>query len=193
MAQQDYILEQFYKSIADRPKDKNNEVNTFFVRDIYYYDRDEVARQQRIAERSETSAPLTYEQHRAAVETAVTLLRVATPHDVALKILSHRFFAQYRTRLFEGEGNFNADYSYLLLKVSTLFDASNTKVIRSNIATKLREFKTPTLVSINHIAGVVETVRVPSDKFTLNEWAQRYSAGAPESTTYAVAGLKVGS
>lgn len=184
-------LEALYRASANKPRSKDDDTITTFNRDVYWYDRDEVQRQQRAKANTGTSK-VTYETHRKVVETAVNMMRKSTQHEIALCILTHRYFAEYRKNIFEGAGNFNTDYNYILLKVGSLFDAHNSKIYKSNIASKLAEFNTPTLVAVNHIVGTVEVVTVVSNKFTLNEWATKYNANAPESTTYMVAGLKVG-
>jgi len=187
----DILIEQFFKSIADRKPDKNDETITTFDRNIFWYDRDEVQRQQRAVDQSGTS-PVTYETHRAAVEMAYIILHKTTPHDIAMIILTHRAFANYRKNVFSGKGSFNKDYSYLIKKASTLINPHTSQLINSNVRQKLSSFTTPTLVAINHIVGSVEEVTTPSIDLTLQEWAHRYNAGSPESTTYMVAGLKVG-
>ena len=191
MTKVDYELEKHYKAIAERPPRKFEETITSFDRNIFLYDRDEVARQAEKANRTGTKK-VTYEDHRKAAETAVNIFKASSAHEVAMTILTHRHFAEYRKNCFAGVGSFNSDYSYILGKVGELFSPSKGQINTVNIGNKLAEFKKPTLVQINHIKGFVTEVKVPSDKFTLQEWAAKYNHGAPESTTYAVAGLKVG-
>ena len=180
----DYILEEFYKSIPNRPKDKNDETITTFNRDIFWYDRDNVSRQTFKKEK------LTFEDHRKAVSTAVHILHKETPHEVALAILSHRFFEDYRNRLFGGKGNFYHDYSLLIRKISALFNGSNSQfIVINNLNSKLAEYTTPTLVSINHINGDVSEVKNLPPVYSLLEWANKLNAGAVSSTTYRVVGL----
>ena len=88
----DYVLEEFYKSIPKRPKDKYDETITTFDRNIYWYNRDNIRRQ---AKAKKSSERLTYEDHRKAVSTAVHILHKQTAHEVAMAILSHRFFEDF--------------------------------------------------------------------------------------------------
>ena len=61
----------------------------------------------------------------------------------------------------------------------------------SSIATTLASYNTPTLVQVNHLAGVVTEVTPPKWDMTLNEMAIAYNVGAPESTTYMIAGMSL--
>lgn len=185
----DYQLEQHYKASAERPLRKGEETITSFDRDVFLYNRDEVARQAEKANRTGTSK-VTYEDHRKAVETAVLVLGAASQHEIAMYILTHRHFAEYRKNNFAGEGNFVLDYSYVLRKIGELYNPSKSQLTTTNIASKLATYTEPTLLQINHITGVVKPVNVPTDKFTLQEWAAKFNAAAVESTTYAIKGLK---
>ena len=189
MTQLDYDLERFYKAVAARPPRKFEETLTSFNRDIFWYDRTETDRQ---TAKKDDNIKVTYEDHRKAVETAVNIMNVTTPHDIAMTILTNRFFAQYRADAFSGTGSFLSDYAFIIKKVAALFNHTHTKVRTSNIPSVLKEITEPTLVQINHLAGEVKKISVPTDQFTLNEWAIKFNANAPESTSYRVAGLKVG-
>ena len=185
MKQIDILLEQLYKSAADRPQRKFEETITTFNRDIFYYDRDGVNRQLRY-----DGPAATYEDHRLAVETAVNMQRAGSQHEIALAILSHRHFAEYRAKTFAGLGCFRDDYSFLLLKIGNLFVADTSTIVTSTIANQLGRFTEPTLVQLNHLAGVAEPVILPNDKFSLEHWLRVFSSGAPESITYRVVGEK---
>ena len=189
MTSLDVQLEQFYKSIGDRPPRKNEETLTHFDRAIYWYDKDELSRQADRAS-ANTYTKITYEDHRKSVETAVNIMRKSTQHEIAMCILTHRFFKDYRAKVFAGEGSFVTDYSFLISKIAMLFNPTTNTIKRVSIASKLKEYTTPTLVQINHISGDVSSVNVPSCK-TLNEWASALNQGAPESTSYRLAGLKI--
>ena len=193
MTSTDFRLEVFLKdTVAKRAPRKNEETITRFDRDIFWYDRDELSRQADRAAQVE-SGRVTYEDHRKTVETAVTMMRKDTQHDIAITILTHRFFKDYRAKVFSGEGSFRLDYTFLVLKAGTLFNAATSRITSSSntITAKLQQFTTPTLVQINHIAGAVNTVTVPDAGLTLNEWAQRLNDSANESTSYRIAGIKV--
>jgi len=181
----DFELEQLYKTAGSHLQRKGEDTLTSWDRDIYWYDRDEVNRQAATA----TTSKVTYEQHRKAVETAVNMMRKSTPHEVAMCILTHRFFTAYRSSLFGGEGNFITDYTAIIKRVGALFNGQAGKLMTISISTKLAEFKVPTLVLVNHISGYVKKVSVPSAKFTLTEWALKYNENCVESSSYIVAGL----
>ena len=187
----DYTLEQHFKKVAERPAPKGSETITTFDRDVFWYDRDEVARQAEISARA-AKQETNYEDHRRVIETAINMMRKSYAHEIAMCILTHRHFADYRAKTFAGLGGFKEDYSFILKKIEPMLNHSTGQVIRSSIATKLREYEKPTLVQLNHIVGEVSKVTVPDGLMTLNEWAVKFNAGAPESTTYMVAGLKVG-
>jgi len=72
-----------------------------------------------------------------------------------------------------------------------IFNHKTGQINRVSTLSALQRFEEPTLVQINHITGDVSSVTVPGDKFTLNEWAISFNTGAPESTSYRVAGMKV--
>ena len=177
----DYQLEKFYKESAARPKRKFEETETSFSRDIFWYNRSELSRQ---ADKIDSTRRITYEDHRKAVETATNIMKATTQHDIAMAILTHRFFAQYRADVFAGEGTFYTDYAFVIKKIATLFNHTHGKVNTTNIPSALKEFKGPTLVQINHAAGEVTAVKVPESEFTLNEWAIKFNQNAPESTSY---------
>ena len=187
----DFILEQHFKAAASRPQAKGEETITSFDRDIFWYDRDEVARQEENTKRADFQST-NYEDHRKVIETAVNFMRKTTEHEIAMAILTHRHFTDYRTKTFTGKGSFNTDYAFILKKINAIYNTNEARVKSSSIANKLKEFKEPTLVQLNHIAGIVTPVKVPDTGDTMNEWAIKLSAGAPESTSYMVAGLKVG-
>jgi len=187
MTTTDLKLEKFYRDVvAKRPQRKYEETITKWDRRVFMYDRDT-----KDATTDNISAEkVTYEDHRRAIETAVNMLHASSQHDIAMEILTHRFFKSYRAKVFGG-CNFNTDYSFLIKKIAMVFNSSTSAIKSVNISRKLQEFTTPTLVQINHITGDVSEVTLPSTKFTLNEWAHRYNFGAPSSTVYKVVGLSL--
>ena len=193
MTQTDLQLETFFKdTVAARALRKDEETITSFNRDIFWYNKDELERQADYSE-THTLGNFNYEDHRKAVEIAVNMMRKETQHDIAMCILTDRFFKDYRAKVFAGEGSFNTDYSFLVTKVGHLFNATKGRVNNTNtIQSSLKSYSEPTLVQINHIAGIVTKVTPPSDKLTLNEWAIKYNESANQSTSYRITGLKVG-
>lgn len=195
MTTTDFELEKFFKNtVAKRPQRKNEETLTSFDRDIFWYDRDELSRQ---ADRAEElkGERITYEDHRKVIETAVNMMRKDTQHDIAMTILTHRFFKDYRAKTFAGEGSFRTDYTFLISKVAMIFNPFTSRITgtsSTSLAGKLTQYTEPTLVQINHITGTIKEIKSPSDKFTLNEWAIRLNENASASTSYRVAGMKVG-
>lgn len=192
MTKTDYQLMEFYRdTVAQRPQKKFEETITSWDRDVFLYDRDELSRQ---ADHAETNdfGKITYEDHRRAIETTVNMLRKDTQHSIAMTILTHRFFKDYRAKAFAGEGSFRTDYTFLIKKIGMMFNPDTKRVNTINLVSSLQAFKKPTLVQINHITGDVKAINPPSTKFTLNEWAQRYNVGAPESTSYRLVGLTIG-
>ena len=187
----DIQLEQHYKNAARRPQRKNETTITSFNRDIFWYDKDELSRQADLAAVTDLGR-ITYEDHRKAVEMAVNIFRKDTQHEIAMCILTNRMFKQYRAKAFSGEGSFKLDYSFLISRVGMLFNPTTSRVKPTSIAAQLQDYKTPTLVQINHITGDVVPVKVPGNKFPLNEWAIKYNQAANESTSYRITGLKVG-
>lgn len=185
----DYHLEKFYRTAAERPPRKNEETITTFNRDIFFYDRSELSRQ---ADKADENKRITYEDHRKAVETAVNIMGASTQHEIAMTILTHRFFAQYRSDVFAGEGSFTSDYTFIIQKIGMLYNSTNSKITTNSIPSALKMYTEPTLVQINHISGDVTKVNIPDSAFTLNEWAIKFNANAPESTSYRITGLKVG-
>lgn len=183
----DYSLEKHFNAVASRPRNKDEDTITTFDRTIFWYDRDDVARQT-----VPNAKKLTYEDHRKVVETAVNMMQKTTVHDIAMCILTHRYFTDYRASAFGGKGSFNTDYGFLVRKIAMLFNHTTDRVSPSTIHSRLREFTTPTLVQINHIAGIVTEMKAPSAKLTLNEWAVKFNENANESSTYAIAGLRLG-
>lgn len=182
----DLQLEKHYKAVGDRPLRKFEETVTSFDRDIFWYNRDK-------SERSSDITKTTYEDHRKVVETAINIMGMSTQHDIAVCILTHRFFANYRASIFGKEKNFTTDYTFLVKKIGALFNPATGVIKSSTIHAKLKDFKEPTVVQLNHLAGQVAEVKIkPKEGETLNELAQRLSQGAPASTTYVVAGLKIG-
>lgn len=193
MTKLDYFLEAHFIKVAKRPQRKFEETLTTFDRDIFWYDRNEVDRQKEYKQRTNTpTKKVTYADHRRVIETAATIMRKNTQHAIAMCILTHRAFSDYRNKFFEGNGSFYKDYGYLLRKVAMLFNPHKSMLLKSNISSKLRDFQKPTLVQVNYITGTIEKVTPPSNKFTLAEWAFRYNEAAVESTQYMVAGIKVG-
>ena len=185
-----FRLEKLYKRIADRPLRKFEETITTFDRNIYLYNIDEIPRQLEANERA-TVQTTNYEDHRRAVETAVNILRKETQHEIAMAILTHRFFATYRSNTFAGKGSFYSDYTFIISKVAALFSNTTSKVVKSSIAASLAQYKKPTLVQVNHLAGIVTEVTLPNWDDTLNTMAIKYNQAAPESITNIVAGLKL--
>lgn len=181
-------LEKLFKEVADRPNRKFDDSITRFDRDIFYYNRDEISRQ---SESLQNKTRVTYENHRKAVETAIVMFKKYIAHDIAMCILTNRFFAPYRDSVFSGEGSFNTDYAFIIRKADAIINNSGAKKTTVSIANRLAEFKTPTLVQVNHLAGIVKTVTVPNTGETLNEWAIKFNHAAPESTSYKIAGLQV--
>jgi len=186
MTKIDLELEKHFKTVGSRPQRKNEETLTSFDRDIFWYDKDTKHRQ------TPSTTKVTYEHHRKAIETAVNFMRKDTQHTIAMCILTHRHFEDYRNSVFSGEGNFTADYSFIVKKVHMLFNPTTSRITTSSISTKLKEFTTPTLVQVNHVVGEVTPVTVPDTGETLNEWAIKFNENANETTTYHVAGLKIG-
>jgi hypothetical protein len=181
----DLLLEEFLQQASER-KVAKGETASYFDRDVFMYDRDGVRRQASDA----IVGRVTYEDHRKAVSTATMLLREDTQHGITMAILTHRFFTDYRNKVFKGEGDFYSDYSYLLVKVATLFNAKKASITPTRIPKELERYTEPTLVQVNHITGTTSEVNVPFG-LTLSEWAQTMNVGAPESTTYGVYGLKL--
>jgi len=186
MKSTDYQLEQHFSSIAKRPNRKGEETITSFNRNIFWYNRTEVPNQQ-----APKPTSINYSDHRRVIETAVNILRASTPHEIALTILTHRNFADYRQTVFGGKGSFTTDYAFLLKKIGVIFDHTAGRLNPTSIRTKLTEYITPTLVQVNHITGTVSPVTIPSTKFTLTEWASKYNTNAVPSTSYQVAGLSL--
>lgn len=182
----DARLEQHLINIAKRPQRKFEETLTSFNRDIFWYSHGVEPGHQQI------NPKINYETHRKMIETAVTVLKADTPHDIALKLLMHRFFSEYRKSVFIQSGTFTEDFSYMLKKVDLIFNVSTGMIRRVNIQEKLAEYKTPTLVQINHATGTVSKVTVPNMNFTLNEWAIKFNNVANETTSYHIAGLTIG-
>jgi len=185
MTKLDYELEKHYRGAASRPQRKFEETITSFDRTVYFYDRDEVARQADSVSRTPSTERVTYELHRKAIETAATIMHKNTQHGIAMAILTHRFFTAYRNTVFAGRGTFVTDYSFLVTKVGTLFNASKGAVIPSRIATKLTAITVKTLVQINHLHGTIVQMSLPKAK-TSEEWARALNASAPASTVYKV-------
>jgi hypothetical protein len=188
MTELDYKLEKLYKKLASKPPRKDEETITSFNRDIFWYNRTETDRQTNKI----STVKVTYEDHRKAIETAINIMKAETPHEIAMTILTHRFFAQYRADAFSGMGSFYTDYTFLLKKIGTVYNHSTSIINTSTIPAALKNITEPTLVQLNHAVGIMTKVKVPSNNFTLNEWAIKFNKNAPESTTYMVAGMKVG-
>jgi len=149
------------------------------------YDRDDVNRQI-----PPVDAKATYEDHRKAIGTATVMFRMKTQHDIAMCILTNRFFEAYRNKAFQGLGGFTKDYSFLLKKIGMVHDFQKETVPTLSISAKLATFTTPTVVQINHIVGSVEPVNLP-DALALTEWAKALNSSANESTSYRVVGLEL--
>lgn len=171
-------------------KKPRQEVITRFDRDIYYYNRDEVTRQDKAASAGATDR-VTYEDHRRAINVAVNMFRKSASNEIAMCILTHRYFKDYRTKVFLGKGTFITDFQFIIKRVGMIFDDNTSRIIPANIKAKLEIFTKPTLVQINFIIGAVDVITPTSTKFTLAQWAERYNANAPESTKYIVAGIKI--
>jgi len=181
----DLLLEQHYKEVGDRPQRKFEETITSFNRDIFYYNRD-------TSERNSTKSKTTYEDHRKVIETAINVMGKTTQHDIALCILTHRFFENYRNTVFSSKKDFTADYSFLICRIGAMFNATTGQLKTNTIPRALQAFTTPTLVQVNYIVGDVTVVTVPNTGETLNEWAIKFNENAPESTRYMVAGMSIG-
>ena len=183
MKQTNLHLEQFYKAISKRPNHKHETTITTFNRDIFWYNID--------VDESQDIQPgtATYEDHRKAVTSAVVLLHKNTPHDIAIAILTHRFFKHYREQLFGSTRNFTLDYSTLLTKIDLLYNPA--KGFRKYNNQSTLAFDKPTLVQTNFVTGEMQSITVPSNVKTLNEWAITFNANAPESTRYSVKGLQL--
>ena len=143
MKSYDLLLEEHSKKISKRPQRKNEETKTSFNRDIFWYDRDEVARQAENTKRT-GDKKVTYEDHRKVIETAVNMMQMKTQHDIAMCILTHRFFSNYRANAFQGLGSFNLDYSFIIKKISMMFNPATSNVQPINISNRLKEFTKPT-------------------------------------------------
>lgn len=186
MTTTDLQLEQHYKAVGNRPPRKFEETITSWNRDAFWYNRDKSVREI-------NNVNTTYEDHRKVIETAINIMGKTTQHDIAMCILTNRFFANYRASVFGKEKNFITDYTFLVKKIGVLFNPTTGTIKSSTIHSKLQEYTEPTVVQLNHLAGRVTDVFIkPKDNETLNELAQRLSQGSPESTTYMVAGMKVG-
>lgn len=176
------VTEQHIREYANRPAPKYIDTITTFNRDIFWYT-------------GETSTsprkPVTFKDHRAAIETAVNLYKVKYPHEIALCILTTRFFKSYRYNTFGNSDSFNDNYGFLIRKISSIFNVKTGNIHRINVNDKLKNYTEPTLVQINYISGDVKSIKLPTDKLTLNEWAIKLQEGAPISTIYAVAGLSL--
>lgn len=182
----DLMLEEHCKKIAARPQQKFEETLTSYDRDIFMYNRDTSDRT------SHTSNNISYEDHRKAIETAVNVMGKHTQHDIAMCLLTHRFFHNYRNSILTDKKDFNKDYAFLIKKIASIFNPTTGQVNRSNIPRALQTYTTPTLVQVNYLAGEVTPVTVPNTSETLNEWAIKFNENAPESTRYMVAGMSIG-
>lgn len=185
MTHLDYFLEQHWLNASARPAPKGSETITTFNRDIYWYNKDMITRQHATTER------VTYQDHRQAIESAILVLGKTTQHAIALTVMSHRFFNDYRNKAFQGTWDFYKAYSFLVRKAGAISETPLTRVSAGSIKAKLKEYSTPTLVQVNHITGALSVVSLPESRFTLNEWAIKFNASANESTTYVVAGLSL--
>ena len=181
----DLLLEQHSKEVGTRPQRKFEETITSFNRDIFYYNRD-------TSERKSTKSKTTYEDHRKVIETAINVMGKTTQHDIALCILTHRFFENYRNTVFPAKKDFTADYSFLIRRIGAMFNPTTGQVKTSTIPRSLQAFTKPTLVQVNYLSGGVTKVTVPETGETLNEWAIKFNENAPESTKYMVAGMSIG-
>jgi len=183
ITERDMQLEAFFKNtVATRPQRKFEETITWWDRRVFWYDKDEVARQARDVAKDNTK--VTYEDHRIAVETAVSIFGAKSPHSIAMEILSSRHFRPYRAKAFGGVGTYNNDYSFIIKKISVLFNPHKAHIIRSSAATKLAAMEGPALVQINHITGDVTKVVLPKSTNTIARWEALFNMSAPESTTY---------
>jgi len=191
MTSTDLQLEAHYKNVGARPQRKFEETITSFVRDIFWYNKDELSRQADRAEKIDNTK-VTYEDHRKVVEIAVHVMNKSTQHDIAMCILTNRFFKDYRARAFAGEGDFYLDYGFLISKIAMLFNPTTSRIKKINLLSQLQSYDEPTLVQINHITGDVTEVTAPEGDITLNSWAIKLNESANESTSYRLVGLKVG-
>lgn len=181
----DLLLEQHFKEVGERPQRKFEETITSFNRDIFYYNRD-------TSKRNSTKSKTTYEDHRRVIETAINVMGKNTQHEIALCILTHRFFETYRNTVFSSKKDFTADYSFLIRRIGAMFNPTTGQVKTSTIPRALQAFTEPTLVQVNYLSGDVKEVTIPDTGETLNEWAIKFNENAPESTKYMVAGMSVG-
>jgi len=179
--------ELLHQNLVHKRASGGSDTITYTDRRIFWYINDEVARQEAIAEREDLGR-VTYEDHRKAIETAVYVLKQTTQKDIALTIMSHRFFKLYRAKAFRGDGDFYTDYSFLVTKVGMIFTANTSKIVPISAAAKLQAYTEPTLVQINYITGTTKPITLPKSKLTLQQWCDKFNSQANESTVYHVAG-----
>lgn len=189
MVQTNLQLEKLYKKLIAHPPRKDEETLTSFNKSVLWYNRNELARQTS-RKTTKNLGRITYEDHRKAIETAVHTMHKNTQHDIAVCILTDKFFKDYRTKVFAGKGSFTLDYDFLIVKINILFNTATGCINSINILPKLQSYTEPTLAQINYISGTVTKVTIPSNKFTLNEWAIKYNKNAVESTSYRLLGTK---
>lgn len=176
------LAEELFRRMAERPRRKGEDTITRFDRDIYYFDKDRASRNySSIADESR----VTYEDHRRAVETAVNMLNKRNPYDITMSILFHRFFTDYRSKVFVDEGSFHSDFTYVNYKVSTLFNFETNTVPMFNMSKRLDGIERPALVSVNHATGTVKKLNLPEIN-SLKVWAVKLNAASSETTTYLV-------
>jgi hypothetical protein len=189
ITKRDLQIEKLLREMGDKPPHSNATHTVRFDRDIFYYNKDEVARQARLAERID-GVRMTYEDHIRAIKIARHMLGKDTQADIAMAILSHRYFKDYRAKAFKGKGSFREDFTFIVTKVGNVLDTKTSRIIPPDVTAKLNEYKEPTLVQINHLIGSIQTVKTPTT-LSLQDWATKLNAGASETTTYAVAGRKL--
>ena len=190
ITKQDILLEKLLREASDAPRYKGATHTVTFSRDIFYYNKDEVERQRALAERSDDTR-VTYEDHIKAVKTARFMLHQETQADIAMTILTHRWFKDYRAKAFKGTGSFKEDFAFVVTRVGNILDHKTSKIIPVDVMDKLKDITEPTLVQVNHLVSSIETVDVSTRVLTLQEWATKFNVGASESITYVVAGRKL--
>lgn len=189
ITKRDLEIEKLLREMSEKPLPKNAKHTVRFDRDIFYYNKDELARQTRLAERVE-GVKVTYEDHVKVVKEARFMLGKETQAEIAMAILSHRWFKNYRAAAFKGTGSFREDFSFVLSKIGNIVDHRTSKIVPPEVKGKLEAFTKPTLVQVNHLAGTVEVITPPA-VLTLQEWAVKFNAEASEANTYIVAGRKI--
>lgn len=185
----DIQMEKLLREASAAPRYKGATHTVRFDRDIFYYNKDEVERQKVLADRI-ADAKVTYEDHIKAVNTARFMLGKDTAAEIAMAILTHRWFKDYRARAFKGSGSFREDFGFVVSRVGNIVNHRTGAVIKPDIKKRLEEYTEPTLVQINHLANSIEIIQVPGT-LPLQEWASKLNKEASETTTYVVAGRRL--